>query len=190
MPARRCVRRRRTVSTCVFYRCSLSSWRFQSNMFLGQDAPYMVFAWWRRNVLCACVLRFRLCLLVVFFALHHVTLQTSSCTVGWGGAENVQLELHSHVMRRSWTFSCSSTRTSCYDSARYAWGSIQFNLYSLKMLKMLLCWRCWRCCYIEGVAMLKMLLPCDAKTNWEDSTKLCTKNGGSYGCICFAQGDY
>ena len=60
----------------------------------------------------------------------------------------------------------------------------------LKMLKMLLrwrCWRCWRCCDIEGVAMLKMLLPFDAKTNWEDSTNFAQKDSGSYGCSRFAQ---
>ena len=33
-----------------------------------------------------------------------------------------------------------------------------------------------------------MLLPCGAKTNWEDSTELRTKkNSGSYGCSRFAQ---
>ena len=50
----------------------------------------------------------------------------------------------------------------------------------LKILKMLLH---WRCCYVEDVATLR-------RQNWEDLTKLCTKNGGSYGCSCFARGDY
>ena len=76
-----------------------------------------------------------------------------------GGADNVQLDLYSHVMRRSWTFSCSSTRMSYYASARHArgWGGVGLITSNSTCIP----WRCWRCCYVEDVedvSTLKMLL--------------------------------
>ena len=79
--------------------------------------------------------------------------------LGWGGADNVQLNLYSHVMRRSWTFSCSSTRMSYYASARHAWGWGGVGLITSNST--CIPWRCWRCCYVEDVedvSTLKMLL--------------------------------
>ena len=128
IPERQWVRRLRTVSTCVLCRCSLSSWRFQKYFVFWVK---MHIAWFLLDgVVCFA----RMC--AELGGIEFVCVSSScflciasfyACTVrwvgvGWGGADNVQLDLYSHVMRRSWTFSCSSTHTSCYASARHAWG--------------------------------------------------------------------
>ena len=101
----------------------------------------MVAAWWRRTELGGLDC---LSLSVVFFAMNHVTLHTSSCAVGSGGVGLI-------------TSNCTCIHPSCYATGRSLSVEQTQDVATLKMLKMLLRWRCRYVKDDEDVATLKML---------------------------------
>ena len=155
---------------------------------------------------------FFVCLLVVVFALHHVTLQTSSCAVGWCGADYVRLNVYSNVMHAlgrslAVVHARHATLVHVTHGGGVGWGwkhSIQpvfsEDVEDVATLKMLLCWRC--CCVedVEDVAALKMFkmllhwrcwrccyLAAPKQTGKIQQNFAQKKNSGSYGCSRFAQ---